>query len=172
MQMPTDLKSSYDAVLRDLEAERDERIKQVAEHQGRIRELNVSISTLYKRLNTDNTPSATSGEAILSHPANQKYASLSVRWAILDMMANSEPKSTAEIADALINLGVQTKAANFANNVSAVLSTTMKEHHNEVEQLPDGKWCLTENGRSAIEHIRTTSRFQSALRGPRPYARL
>ena len=96
---------------------------------------------------------------------------MSVRWAILDLLAESEAKTTAEIAEALIAAGVQTRAANFANNVSAVLSSTMKEGHDEVQQLPDGKWQLTENGRSAIEHIRTTPRFQGAMRGTRTFAK-
>jgi len=96
---------------------------------------------------------------------------MSVRWAVLDLLAESEPKTTAEIAEALIAAGVQTKAANFVNNVSAVLSTTMKEAHSEVQQLADGKWQLTENGRSAIEHIRTTPKFRGAMRGTRPFTR-
>jgi hypothetical protein len=72
---------------------------------------------------------------------------------------------TAEIAEALIAAGIQTKATNFANNVSAVLSATMKEQHAEVRQLPDGKWELTESGKSAIEHIRTTAKWRAATRG-------
>lgn len=71
--------------------------------------------------------------------------------------------NTSEIAEALKAAGVQTRATNFANNVSAVLSTTMKEKHSEVEQLPDGRWQLTETGVNAIEYIRTTPRFRRAL---------
>jgi mRNA-degrading endonuclease toxin of MazEF toxin-antitoxin module len=75
--------------------------------------------------------------------------------------------TTAEIAESLLAAGVQTKAANFANNVSAVLSTTMREQpHGEV-QLSDGKWQLTEKGKAAIDYIRTTPKFRGAVRGIR-----
>lgn len=79
---------------------------------------------------------------------------------IVSQKDSEKPMSTAEIAERLKAGGVQTKAANFANNVSAVLSTTMKEQHKEVQQLPDGTWELTDNGESAIEHIRTTPKFR------------
>jgi hypothetical protein len=167
MPLPADLKLHYDAVLGDLQAERDEIVKAISSQQSRLREINASIFTLSKRVNTDNAPPHSAD----LQPANQKYASMSVRWAILDLLMDSGQKSTADIAGALIAAGVETRAENFANNVSAVLSTTMK-HHNEVEQLTDGKWQLTQNGKSAIEHIRTTPRFQAALRGHRDFAKV
>jgi hypothetical protein len=162
MPLPADLKSSYDAVLNDLKAERDENVRLISTYQARLKELNASISTLSKRANADN---ASPSSLVPSRPANQKYASMSVRWAILDRLADSEKNTTAEIAEALLAGGIQTRAANFANNVSAVLTTTMKEEHKEVEQQPDGKWRLTDKGKEAIEYIRTTGRFQLALRG-------
>jgi hypothetical protein len=70
--------------------------------------------------------------------------------------------ATAPLADALKAAGVQSKAAIFANNVSAVLSTTMKEA-NEVQQLPDGRWELTETGIGKIEHIRATPKFRRGI---------
>ena len=171
MPLTTELKSSYEAVLHDLEVERNEAQEQITSLQARLKELHNSISTLTRRLSPDVSVSPSSHSLTPSRLPNRRYASMSVRWAILDLLAESEPKTTAEIAEVLIAAGVQTKAANFANNVSAVLSTTMKEQHKEVQQLPDGKWQLTENGRSAIEHIRTTPRFQFAMRGTRTYAR-
>ena len=170
MPLSTELKASFEAVLRALEAERDEAQQQVASLQSRLKELHNSISTLSKRVNPD-APTPTPPSLTLPRQPSRHYAFLSVRWAILDLLAESEPKTTAEIADALIAAGVQTKAANFANNVSAVLSTTMKEQHKEVQQLEDGRWELTKDGRSAIEHIRTTPKFQRGIRGTRKFAR-
>lgn len=162
MPLTQDLRSSYEAVLSDLELERDETIKQVSVLQARLKELHHGITTLTKRVNSD---APNSSSSIPSTAPTKRYSAMSTRWAILDLLADSEPKTTAEIADALKAAGIETRAANFANNVSAVLSTTMKEQHKEeVRQLSDGKWELTENGRSAIEHIRTTPKFQGALR--------
>lgn len=164
MPLTSDLKPHYEAVLHDLQAEHQQVQQQVGSLQARLKELHNSISTLAKRLNPDAPPSSYSPAP--SRPPNQKYANMSVRWAILDLLADSQKAmTTAEIADALLAAGVQTRAANFANNVSAVLSTTMREDHNEVQQLPDGKWELTEKGKEAIEYIRTTPKFLGAVRG-------
>src|SRR5208283_5039521 len=124
----------------------------ISDLQARVRDFNTSIATVNKSLDADtSTPSKL--PLATSRPPNSKYANMSVRWAILDLLNDSEPMTTAEIAEALKAEGVQTRAANFANNVSAVLSTSMKEQHSDVRQLHDGKWELTESGRSAIEHI-------------------
>ncbi len=169
MPLTSETKASYEVVLRDLENERSEAQEQIAALQARLKELHNSISTLTKRLNPD---ASASSSTTPSSQSSKKYACMSVRWAILDLLADSEPKTTAEIADALSTAGVQTQAANFANNVSAVLSSTMKERpHFEVRQLEDGRWQLTEKGKSAADHIRTLPRFQAAMRGVRTFAR-
>lgn len=162
MPLTPELTASYEVVLHDLELERDEVHKSISELQARVKELNHSVATLTKRLNPDASPSSSSSNP--SSAPNKRYTYMSGRWAILDLLADSKPRSTAEIAAALMAGGVQTRAANYANNVSAVLTTSMKEH-DEARQLPDGTWVLTENGKSAIEHIRTTPRFLGALRG-------
>jgi hypothetical protein len=171
MPLTPELRASYEAVVRDQELERDEVQQQVSAGQARLKELHNSISTLLKRINPDTATIPQSNSVTPSRPPSRKYTFMSVRWAILDLLAESEPKTTAEIAEALIAAGVQTKAANFVNNVSAVLSTTMKEAHAEVQQLPDSRWQLTENGRSAIEHIRSSPKFRGATRGTRSFTR-
>lgn len=163
MTLKDDVRSSYDVVLRDLESERQQVQEQLGALGARLKDLNHGIHVLTQRINPDATIS--SQATLPSRPPNQKYANMSVRWAILDLLSGSTAMATAEIADALISAGVQTRAANFANNVSAVLSTTMKEQHGEVQQLPDGKWELTDKGHEAIEYIRTTPKFRGALRG-------
>ena len=155
MPLSHDLKANYEAVLRDLEAQRQQVQQELAQLQARLKELHGTILTLSKSIGID----ASSRPLATPRPANLKYANISVPWAILDLLNDSEAMNTSEIAEALKAAGVQTRAANFANNVSAVLTTTMQKDHNEVEQLADGKWKLTSNGESAIAHIRTTPRF-------------
>ncbi|MGD0161816.1 MAG: hypothetical protein ABSB39_05045 [Candidatus Sulfotelmatobacter sp.] len=171
MPLTPELRAAFEAVLRQYESEYGGVQNQVSAGQARLKELHNSISTLQKSLNPEASSPTPPIPATPSRQSSRKYAFTSVRWAILDLLAESEPKTTAEIAEDLIAAGVQTKAANFANNVSAVLSTTLKEQHGEVEQLPDGKWRLTDNGKSAIEHIRTTPKFREAMRGRRSFAR-
>lgn len=150
MPLNSDLKASYEAVLQDLEAKRADVQHQVGDLQKRLHDLNHSIATIAKNF----SPETPSSPLLISRPASSKYGNTSVRWAILDLLSDSEPRTTAEIADTLLAGGIPTKAANFANNVSAVLTTTMKETRKDVEQLPDGKWALTESGHATIEHIR------------------
>jgi hypothetical protein len=152
------LRASYGAVLADLQARRQNLQTQVAELQRQLRELQQGIVAVSKSI-SPNTPFSPAP----SHAKNQKYATMSLRWAILDFLIDSEPLTTPEIAEALKERGVTTKATNFANTVSAVLSSTMKEKHSEVQLLPDGKWQLNENGKNAIAHIRTTPKFRRSL---------
>jgi hypothetical protein len=165
MPLEPELKAHIEAVLQHLNAERDDVQQQAATLQTRLNDLNHSISTISKSLEQDAPSYRPSAPA---RPANEKYANMSVRWAILDLLSDSAGMATAEIAEALIAGGVRTRAANFANNVSAVLSTTMKEQHNEVYQTSEGKWILTDRGKGAIEYIHSTPRFRAAMRG-RPY---
>lgn len=157
MPLDMDSKNHVDAVLQLLEVEKDQVQKQVAAGQARLQEINASITTV-KSLNS----SAPTLQSLSSRPQHLKYATISVRWAILDLLHDSGAMFSAPIADALKAAGVRTRAANFVNNVSAVLSTTMKEH-NEVQLLPDGRWELTENGIEAIKHIRNTPKFRRAI---------
>ena len=154
MPLDNESKGHVDAVLQLLEAEKDQVQKQVAAGQARLQEINASIGTV-KSLNSSAPPL----QSFSSRPPHLKYATISVRWAILDLLHDSGAMFSAAIADALKAAGVRTRAANFVNNVSSVLSTTMKEH-DEVQLLPDGRWELTENGIKAIEHIRTTVKFR------------
>ncbi len=158
MPLNSEMRASYEAVLHDLEVDRTSVQQQIASLGTRMRELQASIQTLSRKITPDpesSLPPFPSSPV----PVSPNYANISVRWAILDLLHNSEGMATSEIAEALRAAGVQTKAANFVNNVSAVL-TTMQRAHNEVTQLPDGKWKLTATGASAIEYIRTTDKFR------------
>jgi len=154
-------RASLEIARQILESQRQQTQEQISRLNSDIREFNTSIDRITKTLE----PDPTSAPPTSTRPTSDKYAFMSVRWAILDLLSSSKPMNTAEIADALSASGVRTKAANFANNVSAVLSTNMKEQHDEVRQLPGGLWELTENGKRAIEHIRVTSKFRASTRG-------
>jgi hypothetical protein len=156
MPLTFELKASYEAVLQDMETERLQVQQQLSSLQTRIKEINLSISTLSKRL----SPDAPLFRSLAQSRQNLRYVNMSLRWAILDLLGDSEGMTTSEIADTLKEKGIQTKAVVFANNVSSVLTTTMKVKHQEVQQLPDGKWQLNENGKNAITHIRTTPKFR------------
>jgi hypothetical protein len=160
MQQDTQSKTAYEAAYHCLEAERLQIMRELAPLNARLKDVLGTQASLLKRIN----PDASSQPRISSRP-NQKYARVSVRWAILDLL-NQFPNgmSTSEIAEALKAGGIQSEAANFANNVSAVLSTAMKAKQ-EVLPLPDGKWKLSLIGESAIAHIQTTEKF---LRASKP----
>ena len=168
MAIGNDLKTQYEAVLGDLEHERIEIQRELGGLQKRLRELDNTVITLRRRLDPTYIPAPRvqalpsgvqpSSDAVM--PTSQKYALISVRWAILHLLSGTPSgMTTADIAKALESAGVRTKAVNFVNNVSAVLSTTMRARgHEEVESV-DGKWRLTEPGRNKIDHIVMTPEF-------------
>jgi len=131
MLLTDEVKAHIQGAIEHLESERQQAQHQVTAAQLHIKELNSSITTLQKSLNHEASPFRSFHAPL--RPPHLKYANISVRWAILDLL--------------------------HANNVSAVLSTTMTKH-NEVQQLPGGRWELTENGIKAIEYIRTTPKFR------------
>jgi len=147
-----DIKTHMQAVLDHFCQTRDQTQAQLHELQTKLKEQNNTISSLSRELFGPNAPASV-------RPSSHKYARISVRWAILDLLNESKPLSTAEIADILTREGVTTKAENFLNNVSAVLSSTMKAAQ-EVQATPDGKWELTQNGKNAIFHIRVSPKFR------------
>jgi len=159
MPQAGDSKAVLEAAFQVFEAERLDIMQQLGPLQARLREVQGTQANLLKRI----SPDAPSHSTTPHRPLHQKYAKFGVRWAILDLLNNSpEGMSTSEIAEALTAGGIQTEAANFANNVSAVLSTTMKMSRKEVESLSDGKWKLTPIGVSAIHHIQSTEKFERA----------
>ena len=163
MNLSKEEKSAYEIVKARQEAERGSIQVQLAVLGSRMRELNGSIATLAKDLQVDSATLFPLPPAVRS--SGPRYANLSTRWAILDTLVDSGPMATSEIAEALKSAGFSTRAANLANNVSAVLTNTMRDVHHEVQSLQDGRWELNEKGKHAIAHIRTTPKFLRAVRG-------
>jgi hypothetical protein len=162
MSLNTEERASFEIVLKVLLAELDQVQEQLSPLQAKQKELHHSINTISARLTPDPLLPT---RPLTARSASQKYTHMSVRWAILDLLSDAAALSTAEVAEELLNHGVQTKAANFANNASAVLGSMMKGSHKEVQQTSDGKWQLNENGKQAITYIRTTPKFRRALYG-------
>lgn len=169
MPIDANLRTSYELVLKDLETKRDLEQHAVIAHQKRLRDYNQQIAGLYREVGVP-IPAGTSipsGEAAkgltiqMPTPPAQRYALISVHWAILHILSEAKlPMTTAEIADALTKGGVKTRAANFTNNVSAVLSTNMRPRGEEEVEVIDGRWSLTETGRNKIAFIVSSSKFR------------
>jgi pyridoxal/pyridoxine/pyridoxamine kinase len=154
--MSEDINSHMQVVLEHFCHNRDKTQAQINELLARLKEQNNTIASLSRELYGDGAP-------VFTKQTSNRYATISVRWAILDLLSGSGALTSADIADILKREGVTTKAANFQNNISAVLSTTMKTGAQEVQQTLDGKWELTEKGKNAAFHIRSSTKFRRSV---------
>jgi hypothetical protein len=139
----------YRAVLDDLQ-----RQKNLA--QFKIVELDNAIASLHRLIPEeakDALPTPTPANPPAVTVVHGKYAGMSVRWAILNLLAEdaSHPMSTGGIATALQEGGITSAGKNFAGNVSAVLSD-MGRVRREVTSTDSG-WVITDTGKSAWAHI-------------------
>lgn len=165
MSLSGDLKNQYSAVLEDLEREREQLHQQVGNLQRQLREMDNGITTIRRRIDPNLDIATKAPSVIEMQPSSakflpeQKYAFVGVRWAILHLLNESGAMTTSDIAENLKASGVRTKAVNFANNVSAVLSQTMRPRGKEEVESFQGKWRLTEIGKNKIAHIMTTQDF-------------
>jgi len=139
----------YRAVLDDLQSQKNL-------YQFKIVEIDNAIASLHRLIPDDAkdalpTPTITNPPAV--NVAGGKYAGMSVRWAILNMLAEdaNSPMSTGAIAVALQQGGITSAGKNFAGNVSAVLSD-MSRVRGEALSTENG-WVITNNGKSAWAHI-------------------
>lgn len=93
-------------------------------------------------------------------PAHLRYANISVRLAVLSLMAEHapEPLRTAEIVEALIAGGARQGGQNYSSNVSAVVSDmTKKKGELSVE---DGKYTITDHGRDVWAGIKRSPTYK------------
>jgi hypothetical protein len=102
---------SYEGALRDLEIRSADTHRQVADLQALLKELNQTAQTLKRLLSEGNSAQQMT---LIQNPDSYRYVSMSVRWAILCLLTETDQKlSVQEIADALIAGGVRTEASNF-----------------------------------------------------------
>lgn len=141
--MSSEMSKHYQAVLNDLEQRRQRCQKELAE-------LDRAIAFMRKPL-PPQAHSVYSG----------KYSNMSVRWAILNLLAEDAvaPMPTSEIAEALQKGGISSRGKSFSSNVSAVLSQMTKERE-ETEQVGSG-YCISEHGREVWEGIKNTEQYQN-----------
>lgn len=156
--MDEQVRKSYEISLRDLEQRCSEAKRQLATIQTRLKELHQTAQMIHSLLHESDGMQM----ALLPNPETTKYAALSVRWAILSFLSDAkQPLTAQEIADALITGGIQTEASNFTNNVSSVLSQMRAKTPAEVATA-DGKWIISDNGRSAWRHIQNKRAARSS----------
>ena len=93
--------------------------------------------------------------------ASARYEGLSVRWGVLQYLAEDakEPASTIEVANALLAGGMTTTGRDFTSNVSAVISV-MVNKRGELEAI-DGRYRLTETGYASWKAIQGTQQYRS-----------
>jgi hypothetical protein len=136
-----------------------QRTRRQAEFKKEMEGIEETISGLRKML--ANQPQAplfdVNPRAIAS--AVGKYAGLSVRWAILNLLAEDReaPMPTAAIAETLRAGGITSNSQNFTSNVSAVISD-MTNKKQELEPTDSG-YRLTETGRKAWDAIKHTHQY-------------
>lgn len=93
--------------------------------------------------------------------AGRRYDGLSVRWAVLQYLAEDavEPATTAEIADALLKGGMTTSGRDFVSNVSAVISVMVNKRL-ELTSV-EGKYSLSDAGRASWNAIKMTNQYRA-----------
>lgn len=148
----------YQAVLRDLEQRRTRlqaELKDVEETAGRIRKLMSPQVSLFGPTPTIPVPSVAVSQS--------RYSGMSVRWAILCLLAEDAPRplGTGEIAQILRDGGITSQSRSFNSNVSAVLSV-MANNRGEVETI-EGGYRLTAHGRDVWNGIKLTPQYQNRL---------
>lgn len=137
----------YRAVLDDLLLQRNH-------YQFRITEIESGIAALRRLMPHEQSQVAKPRQEPLLNVAEGKYAGMSVRWGILELLTEDAtgPMTTGQIADALRAGGTKSDGKNFASNVSAILSD-MNRVRGEVESGPEG-FTITASGRNAWIHIK------------------
>lgn len=102
----------------------------------------------------------------LEIPPHLRYAGISVRWALLCLMAEhvTEAIGTTEMAEALKAGGVRSSGANFNANVSAVVSD-MARKRAELEAVAEGKYRVTDHGREVWDGIKRNPQYRYRIAG-------
>ena len=145
----------YRAVLDDLQNQRNVL-------QYRIKEIDTAITSLHRLIpeganNEVRTPTMTNVPSAVVPQG--KYAGMSVRWAVLNLLAEdaTAPMTTGDIADALLRAAESLAGAtSFTREyVSAVLSGMNHDRH-EVSAGENG-WVITERTAGGV-HGRTSAR--------------
>jgi len=138
-------------------------MKQRNQLQFKIGEIDSAVSALRRLMPTEEISVEKDNQQVLPIVHNGRYAGISTRWAILELLSEhaNRPLTTGEIAEALKAGGMTSSARNFAGNVSAVLSG-MNHEKKEVASGTSG-WVISENGKNAWIHIKASRERKAHL---------
>lgn len=139
----------YSAVLDDL-------VKQRNQLQFRIGEIDAAVSALRKLMPEAEAVARKDFQQSLPMAKHGRYTGMSVRWAILALLAEDAdvPMATGQIADALLAGGITSEGRHFGANVSAVLS---KMNHERKEIVPSNSgWLISEEGKQVWIQIKAS----------------
>lgn len=169
--MKNDLHSHYLAVLAEEKATRERLVAELYAVDAVIARLAEKLAALAPAAPKTATATAPApvpaGTATTTEllPDNLIFAGISVRWAVLKLMADiaKGPMRSVQIADELQARGVRTGGQNFAANVSAVVSEMV---HKKLElSVDDGRYQITEHGREMWDSIRQSRQYRSRRGG-------
>jgi len=153
--------SPYQQTIDDLELRRTRCLEEVQKIDAAITSLRATME-----LSLHVTPGPT---AVAVHPvsavevqqeARQRYANMSVRWAILKFLYehSAQPQRSADISDALLAGGCE-KASR--PTVSAVISDMSRKRNEVMLDAESGGYKITVIGQSAWGAIAHSARYQN-----------
>jgi hypothetical protein len=169
--------SLYQQTLNDLELRRAKCIEDLNKSREDLNKLEAAITGLRAAMDINLNVNIEPGENVAVHIAKpsdheQRYANMSVRWAILKLLAEGggligRPMKSAEISDELTS-GGNDKASRAT--VSAVISDMVKKRQElerqDVEQSEDGGYQLTETGKHAWNAIKHSPKYANRASSP------
>jgi hypothetical protein len=155
----------YRLVINDLQVRWDRRIEELKIQDSELKSIALALKGLQALMGSGNSASAPDSQPQPPH-SNAPYAGISVRWAILYLLAEhtTEAMATGQIAKALLAGGIVTKGANFAANVSAVIGGMVRTRK-EVEDTGSG-YQLTTTGREMWMGIKESPQMKLRMSTP------
>jgi hypothetical protein len=157
--------SLYQQTLNDLELRRAKCIEDLNKGRDDLNKIEMAITGLRAAMDINVNVNVEPSENVVIHIARpsdhaKRYANMSVRWAILKLLAEGggligRPMKSAEISDELTG-GGNDKASRAT--VSAVISDMVKKRQ-ELEQSEDGGYQLTETGKHAWNAIKHSPKY-------------
>ena len=157
----SNITSHYLQTLNDLELRRAKCIEELNRSREELTRIEAAITGLRAAMELNvNVKPVSEAPTRIARPSDgrQRYASMSVRWAILKLLAEWGPlegaMKSAEISEALLGGGNE-KASKAT--VSAVISD-MVNQRKELEQADDG-YQLTLSGKHAWHAIKLNAKY-------------
>jgi hypothetical protein len=177
--MDNDMFAHYRAVLAHEQAERERLLAELRLKDSIIAGLQATLAAhepgarAWSKPLPFNPPVALPpmGPAEPTVPPHLRFAGISVRWALLSLMAEDPSAAsglrTTEMADALLAGGVRSSGQNFAANVSAVVSD-MTRKKKELEAVEDGKYVISAHGREVWDGVKRNRYYRYRRLTPAP----